>query len=85
MFYRVQDDQGKLKILEIHLPACQGDGDGLKQVPEAYLAVALGRAAHAVAIAASILGVPLRHPLRLMGSRTKVLDHLSSPPNELEF
>lgn len=51
-------------------------------MPEAYLAVALGRAAHVVAIAASLLGVPLRHPLRLMGSRTKVLDHLSSPPNE---
>lgn len=78
-----KDEHGGLSILDIHLPACQGDSDGLRQVPEAHLAVALGRSAHVAALAAGLLAVPLRHPLRLMGSRTKVIDHLSSQNHEL--
>ncbi|XP_077302726.1 UV-resistance associated gene isoform X2 [Arctopsyche grandis] len=84
IIYSIEEDEhGGLSILDIHLPACQGDSDGLRQVPEAHLAVALGRSAHVAALAAGLLAVPLRHPLRLMGSRTKVIDHLSSQNHEI--
>jgi hypothetical protein len=56
--------------------------DRLDQCSETTLAVALGRVTHATALAAGILGVPLRHPLKLMGSRSKIIDQLAVQNNE---
>ncbi|CAK9141433.1 unnamed protein product [Ilex paraguariensis] len=73
-------DQGSLTISGLHLTVLPFAKTSFftdkKEVQRS--AAALGYVAHAVSLIASDLGIPLRYPLRVGGSRSYIRDHAPS-------
>lgn len=76
----LQDNTGKFKINDVHLP----DSEELELSNDTQVAVALGFVAHTTQMIANFLNIPTRYPIMHYGSRSKVIDHItqSLPEND---
>lgn len=68
-------------INEIHLPDAESYMDTTSTPTE--LSIALGYVAHTVLICSRIINIPLRNPIKLDGSKSKILDNIKLlPPSD---
>ncbi|CAO1400156.1 unnamed protein product [Diamesa tonsa] len=79
-----KNTHGLYAINEIHLPDAESYMDTTSTPTE--LSIALGYVAHTVFICSRIINIPLRNPIKLDGSRSKILDNIKLlPPTDRIF
>ncbi|CAG7822535.1 unnamed protein product [Allacma fusca] len=85
LIYPMQLVEGskRYSISEVQLP----DAEDYGSESGGQVSVALGYTVHLVAMLSFFLGIPLRYPIRHFGSRSRIIDHITSqiPNKEREF
>uniref|UniRef100_A0A2S2QRN7 UV radiation resistance-associated protein n=1 Tax=Sipha flava TaxID=143950 RepID=A0A2S2QRN7_9HEMI len=71
--YPITEVNENISICDVHLPNSE-NFDGCNDI---QLSVALGYVAHLTLMISYFLNIPLRYPINHIGSRSKIIDHIS--------